>query len=98
MTAEFLRIGLDFDRFSAVDGIGLPGSVRPFFCDASSQVISPLRVGEIGCYASHLAVWQRIAAGEYGSAALVREDDMLFPDAFASFLPARLLAHLQVGI
>src|SRR5205085_3573590 len=29
MTTEFLRVGLDFDRFSAVDGIHLPGSVRP---------------------------------------------------------------------
>jgi glycosyl transferase, family 25 len=96
MTAEFLRVGLAFDRFSAVDGIDLPGSVQPFFCDASGQVISPMRVGEIGCYASHLAVWQRIAAGEYGSAALVCEDDMRFPDEFASFLPA-LLARAPSG-
>jgi len=96
MTQEFARAGLAFDRFPAVDGINLPGNVSPFFCDASGAVISPLRVGEIGCYASHLAIWQRIAAGEYGPAALVCEDDMRLPNGFAAFLAA-LLEAAPVG-
>jgi glycosyl transferase family 25 len=96
MQREFSRAGLAFDRFSAVDGVDLPGSVRPFFCDATGKVISPLRKGEVGCYASHLAVWQLIASGRYGGAVLVCEDDMAIPEGFASFLSA-LLAAAQDG-
>lgn len=71
MQREFDRAGVRFERFPAVHGTDLPGSVRSYFCDASGRVISPLPAGEIGCYASHLAIWQRIASGTYGSAALV---------------------------
>jgi glycosyl transferase, family 25 len=92
MSQEFSRVGLGFDRFRAIEGTDLPANVRPYFCDASGGVISPLRAGEIGCYASHLAVWQRIAAGEYGASALVCEDDMRLPDNFASILAASLAA------
>jgi glycosyl transferase, family 25 len=96
MTHEFSGAGLAFDRFSAVDGTNLPGSIRPYFCDSSGKVISPLRAGEIGCYASHLATWQRIAAGDYGLSALVCEDDMRLPTGFAALMTA-LLAVAPAG-
>jgi glycosyl transferase family 25 len=69
--AEFARAGMAFERFSAVDGCELPAGVKPYFCDATGRLVSPLTAGEIGCYASHLAIWQRIAAGRYGQATLV---------------------------
>jgi glycosyl transferase, family 25 len=81
MRAEFARVGMSFKRFPGVPGTELPASVRPYFCGASGSVASPLRAGEVGCYASHLAVWHGIVAGDYGSeAVLVCEDDLALPD------------------
>lgn len=86
MEREFARVGMAFERFAGVDGLALPESVKPYFCDASGSIVSPLRPGEIGTYASHLAVWQRIAAGSYGPAALVCEDDISLPLDLAQLL------------
>ena len=96
MKAEFERVGVDFERFPAVSGTDLPESVKPYFCDAAGEVVSPLRSGEIGCYASHLGVWQHIAAGRYGAAALVCEDDVGLPDDLIRLL-ARLLNAAPSG-
>lgn len=74
-----------FERFPAVDGsASLPEGVRPFFCDASGQLTSPLRPSDIGCNASHLRVCQRIAAG--AGPALVCEDDLRLPDDLPAML------------
>jgi glycosyl transferase, family 25 len=86
--AEFARASMAFERFRAVDGCELPESVKPYFCDASGRIVSPLTAGEIGCYASHLTIWQRIAAGKYGPAALVCEDDIALPDDLDGLLEA----------
>ena len=75
--AEFDREGLAFERFPAVDGTNLPAALAPYFHG------SPLRPGEVGCYASHLLLWQRIAGG---GAALVCEDDISLPAGFAALL------------
>lgn len=96
MQAEFERVGVSFERFPAVSGTDLPESVKPYFCDAAGKVVSPLRSGEIGCYASHLGVWQRIAAGHCGVAALVCEDDVGLPDDLIPLL-ARLLKAAPSG-
>lgn len=90
ITQEFARVGMAFERFRGVDRTGLPDSVKAYFCDASGRVASPLSPGEIGCYASHLAVWQRISAGDYGPAVLVCEDDMALPDDFGEIVAAVL--------
>src|SRR5262245_39984952 len=79
MRTEFDRAGVDFERIPAVNGMDLPASVRSYFCDASDNIVSPLRSGEIGCYASHLVIWQRIASGCHGPAVLVCEDDIAVP-------------------
>jgi glycosyl transferase family 25 len=86
MRAEFDRAGLVFERFPALNGTDSPPSVRPYFCDAAGKIVCRLGAGEIGCYASHLAIWQRIAEGRYGSAALVCEDDIALPDDIAALL------------
>jgi GR25 family glycosyltransferase involved in LPS biosynthesis len=86
MAAQFARAGMSFKRFPAVDGTALPEGVRPYFCDASAKIVSPLRPGEIGCYASHLALWQEVAAGRHGQAVLVCEDDMVLPQGFAALI------------
>jgi len=90
MRREFARGGVAFERFPAVDGTNLPDSLKHYFCDPSGTIASSLRPGELGCYASHLAVWQWIAAGRYGEAVLVCEDDWLVPDGFRLLLTALL--------
>jgi glycosyl transferase family 25 len=90
MQTEFARAGMDFERFPAVDGTDLPQALKSYFCDASDKIISPLRPGEIGCYASHLAIWQKMAAGT--SPVLVCEDDISLPDHFQRLLEATLSA------
>lgn len=71
MKAQFERADIAFERSQAVDGANLPGSVKPYFCDAAGITVSTLRPGEIGCYASHLCVWQRVAEGKYGPSVLI---------------------------
>ena len=82
MEAEFQRSGLVFRRFPAVDGTKLPERVKRYFCDAADNIISALypdRIGQIGCYASHMCVWQWLAAGELGPSILICEDDLALP-------------------
>src|SRR5262245_1473060 len=96
MTGEFARVGLAFERFAAVDGADLPESVRPYFCDAAGEVVSPLRPGEVGCYASHLCIWQRIISGQYGSPVLVCVAGFALPAVLPGLL-ARVLAAAPAG-
>jgi glycosyl transferase, family 25 len=72
---------MDFERISAVDGRSVPPDLRPQFLDGNDKPFGHLGDGEIGCYASHLAVHQRVLA-EGLPYALVLEDD------------ARLTPHL----
>jgi glycosyl transferase family 25 len=87
MTAEFQRVGVGFERFPAVNGTDLPAGHASYFCDASGRIASPLSPGEIGCYASHLGIWQRIVDGE-PPAALICEDDIILPTDLAALLEA----------
>lgn len=66
-TAEFSRIGIDFERVAAVDaGAGAPTSSAPHLVAA-----------EVCCFLSHRRCWQIIADGpdQYGA---VFEDDVVF--------------------
>ena len=70
MQRELDACGIAFERVPAVDGRHLPERfVAPF---ASSA----LRPGERGCYVSHLVIHERLAAGAFGDAALILEDDL----------------------
>jgi glycosyl transferase, family 25 len=95
MQAEFARVGMDFERFCAVDGLNLPDDRKPYFCDAEGVLVSRLTPGEIGCYASHIGVWKRIVAMGV-PAALVCEDDAMLPDDMVDVV-AELLAVLPTG-
>jgi glycosyl transferase, family 25 len=82
MRAEAERIGLQFERVQGVDGTTVPDDLRPQFLKPDGSIIGRLSVGEVGCYASHLTVHQRILA-ESSPCAIVLEDD------------ARLMANLM---
>lgn len=53
-----------------------------------------LTPGELGCYGSHVALWQRIASGA-DDVAVVLEDDLLIDPGFFADLPAVVAALAQ---
>jgi glycosyl transferase family 25 len=77
-TAEFRRLGLEFERLPAIDGFALQSS------DVSA-LSSRLSRGELGCLLSHREAWRRIAEGPEPFAA-VFEDDIHLADWAGDFL------------
>jgi glycosyl transferase family 25 len=77
MDAEFGRLGIKYDRISAVDGIA--ADLRT---PAARSAISP---GEIGNFLSHQKAWDLIASREDPYSA-VFEDDIFLAPAIAWFL------------
>ena len=91
MRGQLAAAGVPCARFSALRGDALPPDLARYF-----PVDAKLSPGEIGCYASHLAILQRIARGELASPQLVLEDDVGLPsdlplalDALIAALPER---------
>lgn len=79
MTDAFDKMGLGFQRFSAVNKDQLSD-------DAIRQVAGGgWSHGEIACFLSHVEVWKLIAAGDDGHAA-VFEDDVHFSRHASQFL------------
>lgn len=75
MTAQLERLSLTFERFPALRGDALPASLDRYFRSVPGDV-HPLSVGEVGCYASHLAIMEQIV--ETGTpVTLVLEDDLV---------------------
>lgn len=76
MQEQARRIGLAFERVRAVNGSAVPDFLREQFA-ASGDILAD---GEIGCYASHLVLSDRIVR-EGWPCALVLEDDVeLMPE------------------
>jgi glycosyl transferase, family 25 len=95
MTQRCQEIGISFERFPAVDGTDIPEALRRYFSDASGRIVSPLRPAEIGCYASHLGVWQHIV-DENLPAAVVCEDDADLPGSFRAIV-REIVSELAAG-
>lgn len=85
MRVQLERLGLPYERFSAVDGREISDEVlrrhysaelnrRKYYVDLSRS--------EIACYISHLRVCERILS-ENLDYAIVLEDDILLKDSFA---------------
>lgn len=92
MRAQLQRIGMPFRRFSAINGSALPAKLAPYF-DGHCNALS---AGEVGCYASHLAICQDIVAGRIQTPALILEDDVEVSLALPQTLQ-RLLCALPAG-
>jgi|SRR5581483_318673 len=90
VSAEFARCGVEFERFSAIDGLAVPPASRHHFFDPDGLPAPALTKGEIGCYASHLAVWQSIAEGRHPGPTLICEDDIRLPENFVEIVSAAL--------
>jgi len=84
MARQFARLGLPFQRFSALDASRLDAAAleAPF---APGGPMGTLATGDRGCALSHLALWRQIAAGDEPFAAVL-EDDVLLADTAADFL------------
>lgn len=71
MRRQLSGVGLRYERFAALRGDALLADLARYF-PAGARLSS----GEIGCYASHLAIMQRIVRGEIAQPLLVLEDDV----------------------
>lgn len=91
MRCELNRAGVSYERFAALRGDTLPADIARYF-----PVGVDLSPGEMGCYASHLAIMKQIVSGARPAPLLVLEDDVGVPadlsaalDALIAALPAR---------
>lgn len=73
MDAQLKAHGIAYERFAACRGGALPETLRRHF-ELPASKTQVLTVGEIGCYASHLSVMQRIA--DSGEPGVAMEDDL----------------------
>lgn len=93
MEPRLAALNLSVERFSAVDGRAKPDRIAAALDEAAFRrnMGRPALAAEIGCYLSHLAVWERFL--ETGKpVALVMEDDVVFHDDFLQALDAALAA------
>lgn len=85
MNACFDELGIEVDILNAVDGKALNESFlenlkfMPEFSDPYHK--RPMKLGEIGCFLSHLNIWREIVAENYQTT-LVLEDDIRFEPFF----------------
>lgn len=89
MTQQLNRLHIAFERFPAIRGVDMPTWLRPYFLNADGSIASDLRIGEVGCYASHLAIMLRVI--QDGQPALVLEDDIEIESDFTA-----VLSHLHL--
>ncbi len=85
--AQFARQSVDFQFFDALNGE--EGLTLFDSCDDETFVLHTGRVttaGEIGCFASHKALWQRCADADV--AIMIMEDDFTLTDDFTRAVAA----------
>ena len=83
MMGEMTALGLEVERISACYGLDIPVALKPYFLDAAGNIASAMNKGEVGCYASHLAIMHRIIEENINEPVCVLEDDLEFHDTFA---------------
>lgn len=91
MTRQFETAGVSFERFPAIYGLAVPERLKPWFFDAAGQPTPSLKPGEIGVYASHLALQMRLLERADIDALVVFEDDCEIAPDFAQVLQALAL-------
>ena len=93
MEVQLDALGLPYTRFEAIYGKDHAETLSQRVDAAAyqrnmGQTILP---GKMGCYASHVAVWEAFLASDH-EVALILEDDVVFHDDFADSLTLAL-AH-----
>lgn len=90
VTSELERLGIDFTRFEAVDGRALSQEKIAQVYDPDANLRRsrhPMVKPEIGCYLSHIALWEKIAAAD-APGGFILEDDFAASDDLAEVLSA----------
>lgn len=88
--SELDRLNIPFTRFSAVNGRKIPVDDLAHIYDPQAnaqRARHPLIAPEIGCYLSHIRLWEQIAAGDAAGAILL-EDDFIASDDLPAVLDA----------
>ena len=83
MRSQLDDLGLSFTRFPGIVGAALPDELRHYFGPSEESFLS---AGEIGCYASHMAVYEAVENGSIAAPVLVLEDDVALPDDLPALL------------
>jgi glycosyl transferase, family 25 len=94
---QLSRIGLSFERVSAIRGANLSKVERTELYSSVENArcyFQPMSDGEIGCYASHLKIW-KIAQASRLSCSLILEDDLTVSDQLVVALQA--IEKLPIG-
>lgn len=93
MESQLAGLDLPFTRFAAIYGKDHMEelSKRADAVAYSRNMGSPILPGKMGCYASHLAVWEAFLASDH-DVALILEDDVVFHDDFLHSLDLALAA------
>lgn len=94
MTRQLDALGSTYTVFDAVDGRAEEERLLAQADEAAYRrnMGSTLLPGKLGVYASHLAVWERLAASD-DEVALILEDDVVFHDDFREAVETALKAH-----
>jgi glycosyl transferase family 25 len=95
MRLQAERLGLEFERISAVDALNVPDDLAGYFAHIQTGRLPIIDDGAIGCYASHLKALRRFEQTD-APAALILEDDALLPDNIVQVLD-ELIAALPAG-
>lgn len=94
MEQRLAALGLEFNLFAGVDGIAEKArllantDVTAFERNMGRKVL----IGELGCYHSHLGVWEDFLASGH-AVALILEDDVIFHDDFLDMVRLSLQAQ-----
>ncbi|SDR47087.1 glycosyltransferase family 25 protein [Pseudovibrio sp. Tun.PSC04-5.I4] len=86
MDAEIKAQGLEYERIPACLGLDIPDKLKGYFLGTDGKVKSALKNGEVGCYATHLRILQRIVDDAIDEPVLVLEDDLIFQEVFGELL------------
>jgi glycosyl transferase family 25 len=91
MREQAVRIGFEFKRVPAVDGLRVPADLAPYFLHITRNKTPIIDDGAVGCYASHLSACRHIVASQ-APVTLVLEDDVTLPNDLAHILDETLNA------
>ena len=94
VTAELQRLDIAFSFFDGVDGHAREEELLAK-TDISAWhrfMGAPVAAGHLGCYASHVHLWEEIAEGP-DEIVLVCEDDIVLQDGFRAAVGAALSCH-----
>ncbi|MFN7290465.1 MAG: glycosyltransferase family 25 protein, partial [Pirellula sp.] len=78
------KVGISFERISAIDGRSLPESTWKTIIDKRFE-FQPINVYEVAVFLSHKAIWERMIRDRVKMAAIFEDDAILAPQIANTF-------------